>query len=624
MRMVRQNDYPSHDDMLHIDWHHAGAFDNPAASARAAYLGASSAPDTYFDGVDNVLGAGDSVSTYNTYRNIINNHYNNQWSRLIVRDAFFDLNLVTLIATVTATIEVAPGETISNPQNVTIRSAAYEDGLTFCCEPQTGNSFWNHIGRALGTEVTLTASTSGQTQQYVGTFTLDSSWDPNNLHVVVFPERDTNKRVLQSGEACRMYGVAVENLSPTVASGSVPVDYDAQLTYTGCIDDDVVLTLDESGIPGDWDAVIVVGANTYPNTVTFPNMTDGQTQDYTVRILPGASAALGTVVAEASPAANPTLINAQSYSLFANTPAILYVNDDNGGASQAQFEDAITNAGHFFFTHDVDTQGDPTLAFMSGFDAVVWNTGQLQAATIGLPMQADLVSYLDGGGNLFLTSHGLLNNFGTGPTFIRDYLRVLSFSQDQQALVCTGVPADPIGDGLSFTLGGPFPDFADVITPNTGGVVWLVGHAGDVALHYDAGTFKTVFMTPALELVPDGDQDLVMARVLTWFFPNATDVTTGPAAEPIRLALRQNAPNPFTGETSVRFAVPELGPVSLEIFDVAGRRVARLVDRTLPAGSHTVTWDGRDAGGARVASGVYLYRLTAAGESLSKEMVLRK
>ena len=78
MRMVRQNDYPSHDDMLHIDWHHAGAFDNPAASARAAYLGASSAPDTYFDGVDNVLGAGDSVSTYNTYRNIINNHYNNQ------------------------------------------------------------------------------------------------------------------------------------------------------------------------------------------------------------------------------------------------------------------------------------------------------------------------------------------------------------------------------------------------------------------------------------------------------------------------------------------------------------------------------------------------------------------
>ena len=54
---------------------------------------------------------------------------------------------------------------------------------------------------------------------------------------------------------------------------------------------------------------------------------------------------------------------------------------------------------------------------------------------------------------------------------------------------------------------------------------------------------------------------------------------------------------------------------------MAGRRVTRLVDGQLPAGHHTTTWDGRDAAGTRVAAGVYLYRLTAGGESLSKEMV---
>jgi hypothetical protein len=75
--MLRLNDYPSHDDMLQIDWHHTGVWDNPAASARAAYYGASAAPDTYFDGTDNVLGAGDSTSAYNTYRTIVNNHHNN-------------------------------------------------------------------------------------------------------------------------------------------------------------------------------------------------------------------------------------------------------------------------------------------------------------------------------------------------------------------------------------------------------------------------------------------------------------------------------------------------------------------------------------------------------------------
>jgi hypothetical protein len=622
--MLRLNDYPSHDDMLQIDWHHTGVFDNPAASARATYYGASAAPDTYFDGIDRVLGAGDSTSAYNTYRNIVNNHYNNQWSQLIVRDAMYDLNLDTDVATVTYTVEVAPGETIANPSNVKLRCAAYEDDLFWCCEPRTGNSTWHHIGRALGTESTLTVSTGGQTQQYTGTFAIDASWNLDNVHVVVFPQRDSNKNVLQSGEACRMFYVTIENLSPTIVSGSAPVDFDVEVTYAGCVDDDVVVTLDKSGLPGDWDAEIVVGQNTFPTTTTFADMTQGEVQAYAIRVIPGASAALGMVSVETAPATNPAAGTTETYGVFANTPAILYVNDDRGGASQPVFESAITNAGHFFLTHDVDTQGEPSGALMSGFDAIVWNTGQLQSLTISTDAQAALVSYLDAGGKLFVTSQGLLNQFGAGPNFIRNYLRVFSFQQDFQALNCTGVGGDPIGDGLSFSLGGPFADLADVIVPHTGGVVWLVGHAGDVALHYDSGTFKTVFMTPALELVPGASRDLIMDRVLEWFFGTPTDVTLEPGTIPAGLSLAQNAPNPFGSATTVRFAVPAEGPVNLEVFDVAGRRVARLVDRVLVAGSHAATWDGRDASGSRVASGVYLYRLTAGGQSTSREMVLRK
>jgi hypothetical protein len=622
--MLRLNDYPSHDDMLQIDWHHTGVWDNPAASARATYYGASSAPDTYFDGIDHVLGAGDSTSAYNTYRTIVNNHHNNQWSQIILRDAIFNLDMDSLKATVTYTLEVASGETISNPANVKLRSAAYEDDLTWCCEPRTGNSFWNHIGRALGTETTLTVSQSGQTQQYTGTFTIDPTWNPDNLHVVIFAQRDSNKNVLQSAEACRAYSVAIENLSPIVVSSTVPVDFDVEVTYTGCLDDDVVVTLDKSALPGDWDAEIVVGANTFPNTTTFTDMTQGETQAYAIRVIPGASAALGMVSVDTGPATNMAAAKTETYRVFANTAAILYVNDDNNGSSQAMFESAITNAGHFYLTHDVDTQGEPSAELVAGFDAVVWNTGQSQANTISTTAQAALVSYLNGGGNVFVTSHGLLNQFGSSPTFIRNYLRVLSYQQDWQALSCTGVAGDPIGDGLSFSLSGPFPDFADLITPNTGGVIWLVGQFGDVAVHYDSGTFKTVFMTPALELAPSADRDLVVDRVLEWFFGTPTGVTLEPGAVPGVLSLAQNSPNPFAGATTLRFAVPAEGAVRLEVFDVAGRRVARLVDAVLPAGGHAVTWDGRDAAGSRVASGVYLYRLHAGGQSTSREMVLRK
>lgn len=621
--MLRQMDYPSHDDLLQIDWHHAGPFDNAAASARASYLGASSAPDTYFDGVDNVLGAGDSLSAYNTYRGIVNNHYNNQLSQVSVLDARFDLDLDAMLATVTYTVEVAPGETIVNPFEVTLRSAAYEDGLELCCEPQTGNSVWNHIGRALGTEVTMTIGNSGETQQYVGTFAIDPEWNVDNLHVVVFPQRDTDRRVLQSGEACRMYGVSVANLSPTVVSSAVPVEFDAEVTYTGCVDDDVTVTLDKSELPGDWDAEIVVGMSTFPASTTFPGMTDGQTQAYAIRIIPGASAALGTVTVETGPAANQSVAASNEYGVFANTPAILYVNDDQG-VSRAEFESAIAAAGHFYFTHDVDAQGEPTAGLLSGFDAAVWNTGQQQSNTISPATQTALVSWLDAGGKLFLSSHGILNQYGTGPVFIQSYLRVASFQQDRQALNCTGVGGDPIGDGLSFSLSGPFPDFADVITPNTGAHVWLVGHMGDVAVRYDAGTFQTVFMTPALELAPEQERNVIMTRALAWFFPGPTDVTAGPGAKTEGLALRQNAPNPFAGATSVSFAVPVAGPVSLEVFDIAGRRVVRLVDRVLPAGHHDAVWDGRDTAGSRVASGVYLYRLSAGGESVAREMVLRR
>jgi len=625
--MLRNNDYPSEDDMIQIDWHHAGIFDNAAASARAAYLGASSAPNTFFDGIDNVLGAGDSLSAYTQYRTRVINHYNNQPSQLILRDAYYDFNLNTMIATVNCTVEVAPGETIVNPSDMKIRSAAWENGLTWCCEPQTGNSFWNHIGRALGTVSTLTISTAGQTQQYTATFAMDAGWNLDNMEVAVFAERDSNKKVEQARMACRQHGVSVQDLGGIVVSSDVPVDFDTQVTYTGCTDDDVVVTLDKSGLPGDWDAAIVVGAMIYPSTVTFPNMTADQVQPYSIRVYPGASEAFAFVSASTDPGSTPGAGPVHEYGVFANTEAILFVSDDNNEpyGSKAIYENAITSTGHFFYTHDVDTDGEPSLGLMAGFDAIIWSTGYAAGNTISLAEQANLMSYLDGGGKLLLSSHGILNAYGSNPPFIHDYLRVASYLQDRQALACTGVGGDPIGDGLSFSTSGPFPDLADLVTPNTGGAIWLVGHLGDVALHYDSGTFQTVFTTAELQLVPEAERNTIMTRVLDWFFPTGgVDAPAGAELSPIHLALRQNAPNPFSDETSVRFLIPQPGQVNLDVFDVAGRLVTRLVNGALPAGTHEARWDGRDASGSRVASGVYLLKLSSGGESRAKQVVLTK
>ena len=92
-----------------------------------------------------------------------------------------------------------------------------------------------------------------------------------------------------------------------------------------------------------------------------------------------------------------------------------------------------------------------------------------------------------------------------------------------------------------------------------------------------------------------------------------------------RVSLLGNAPNPFNPRTTIRFELPEDTKVELDVFDISGRLVRRLVSemRTGPA-RHEVVWDGIDAAGQQVASGVYFYRLRAGDIVETKQMALIK
>jgi PKD repeat protein len=80
---------------------------------------------------------------------------------------------------------------------------------------------------------------------------------------------------------------------------------------------------------------------------------------------------------------------------------------------------------------------------------------------------------------------------------------------------------------------------------------------------------------------------------------------------PLAYALEPNFPNPFNPQTQIRFQLPATGPVSLRVYDVLGQVVQTLVEGELTAGLHRAVWDGRDALGRDVASGVYFYALEA-------------
>ncbi len=90
--------------------------------------------------------------------------------------------------------------------------------------------------------------------------------------------------------------------------------------------------------------------------------------------------------------------------------------------------------------------------------------------------------------------------------------------------------------------------------------------------------------------------------------------------------LKQNFPNPFNPETRIGFSIDAetalSGPVLLEIFDIAGRRVRTLLSGYLNAGDHLLDWNGRDGAGRLLPGGTYFYRLLADGVNLTRKMLL--
>jgi hypothetical protein len=93
---------------------------------------------------------------------------------------------------------------------------------------------------------------------------------------------------------------------------------------------------------------------------------------------------------------------------------------------------------------------------------------------------------------------------------------------------------------------------------------------------------------------------------------------------PTTFALGQNYPNPFNPETVIELALPTTGEVSLNIYNVAGQLVKTLVNGTTPAGYYQIRWDGRDAEGISVSSGVYFYKITTKDFSETRKMLLVK
>lgn len=112
-----------------------------------------------------------------------------------------------------------------------------------------------------------------------------------------------------------------------------------------------------------------------------------------------------------------------------------------------------------------------------------------------------------------------------------------------------------------------------------------------------------------------GEYFLVLLR-------STTDVTDSDNSLPIDFSVEQNHPNPFNPQTTIEFSLPRSATVTIDIYNLLGETIRRLVSQTMPPGHHAVVWDGRDDDGGEVSSGIYFYRLRADDFSATKKMLL--
>jgi hypothetical protein len=114
-------------------------------------------------------------------------------------------------------------------------------------------------------------------------------------------------------------------------------------------------------------------------------------------------------------------------------------------------------------------------------------------------------------------------------------------------------------------------------------------------------------------------------EILELDYFNSCEATDVPRITPvIPLALHQNYPNPFNPTTTITFTAPAQGRALLRIYDVQGKLVKTVFDDVVQPGTVTVRWDGTDADGRKVSTGVYFYEVRIGGERATRKMVLLK
>ncbi len=321
------------------------------------------------------------------------------------------------------------------------------------------------------------------------------------------------------------YAVTIEPTAQTDgAAVGASVTYPFFVTNLGANDD----TYTVSATSGTFPAVVLdAGCGSPLDSVSVAS---GATVEVCLKVdVPDGTANAASDVASlaAVSTGDPTVSATASATTIAVAVATLVVDNDGDIPDVlSYYTDALTAAGQAFDVWDLATDPVLPIGYMKAHTNIVWFTGNSYPDPIGL-YEADLASFLDGGGRLFLSGQDILDQTAGTTAFVQDYLHVDWDGSEAQNDVATdnvtGVAGNPVTDGLgtipldfSILFGA---EYSDQITPIAPAQAAFTDDATEPdALSVSDGPYKVVFLAFPFEAYGSADQKTeLMTRVFTYF-----------------------------------------------------------------------------------------------------------
>ncbi len=190
--------------------------------------------------------------------------------------------------------------------------------------------------------------------------------------------------------------------------------------------------------------------------------------------------------------------------------------------------------------------------------------------------------------------------------------------------VCASLDGGLILTGTTESFGAAMLDVYVIKTDPFGNMIWNRNYGGaksDYGRHIFQSSERDYFIVGYTYSFSPSGTDIYLAKIKG----DATPVDDPFGRNlPSGFALNQNYPNPFNLNTIIEYSLPRRASLSITIYNILGQKVKEWQFTNLPAGNHSISWDGTDLRGEVSGSGLYLYRLQADNFAETRKMVLLK